>query len=170
MKTIIHNVPECLKDPQNYDARAEVMWAGCVAHNDLLGTGRNQDWASHQIEHELSGMYDVAHGAGLSVIFPAWMKHVYPHNVNRFTQFASRVWNIEIDFHNQEKTALAGIAALEQFFVSIGLPVRLKDMDIGEDKLQEMADKCTGRNGAATVGGFVPLHQKDILEILRRAV
>ncbi|GBU20559.1 NADH-dependent butanol dehydrogenase [Fibrobacteres bacterium R8-0-B4] len=169
LKTIIHNVPECLKDPHNYDARAEVMWAGCVAHNDLLGTGRNQDWASHQIEHELSGMYDVAHGAGLAVIFPAWMKHVYKHNVSRFVQFAARVWNIEIDFHNQEKTALAGIAALERFFSSIGLPVRLKEMNIGEDKLQEMVDKCTGRNGAATVGGFVPLHHKDILEILMLA-
>jgi len=169
LKTIIHNVPECLKNPHNYDARAEVMWAGCVAHNDLLGTGRNQDWASHQIEHELSGMYDVAHGAGLAVIFPAWMKHVYTHNVNRFAQFASRVWNIEIDFHDQEKTALAGIVALERFFSSIGLPVRLKEMNIGEDKLQEMVDKCTGRNGAATVGGFVPLHHKDILEILMQA-
>ena len=97
------------------------------------------------------------------------MKHVYKSNVNRFVQFASRVWSVEIDFHDQEKTALAGIAALERFFASIGLPVRLKEMNIGEDKLQDMVDKCTGRNGAATVGGFVPLRHKDILEILMLA-
>ncbi|MDR0330861.1 MAG: iron-containing alcohol dehydrogenase [Chitinispirillales bacterium] len=169
LKTIIHNAPVCVKEPKNYDARAEVMWAGCVAHNDLLGTGRNQDWASHQIEHEISGIYDVAHGAGLAVVFPAWMKRVFRSNVNRFVQFASRVWNIEIDFHNQEKTALAGIAALENFFASIGLPTRLKDMDIGEDRLEEMADKCTGRGGAATIGGFTPLNRGDILEILKIA-
>ncbi|MCL2183816.1 MAG: iron-containing alcohol dehydrogenase [Chitinispirillia bacterium] len=169
MKTIIHNVPTCIKDPKNYDARAEVMWAGCVAHNDLLGTGRNQDWSSHGIEHEISGIYDVAHGAGLAAVFPAWMKHVYKSNINRFVQFASRVWNIEIDFHNQEKTALAGIAALENFFVSIGMPVRLKDMDIKDDRLEEMADKCTN-NGSHSIGGFVSLDRNAVLNILKLAV
>jgi len=169
MKAIIHNVPLCLKDPQNYDARAEVMWAGAVAHNDILGTGRNQDWASHGIEHEISGIYDVAHGAGLAAVFPAWMKYVYKSNINRFVQFASRVWNVEIDFHNQEQTALAGIAALENFLVSIGMPVRLKDMNIKGDRLEEMADKATGK-GSHTIGGFVKLNRNDVLEILRLAV
>jgi len=169
MKAIIHNVPACLKDPKNYDARAEVMWAGAVAHNDLLGTGRSQDWASHGIEHEISGIYDVAHGAGLAAVFPAWMKRVYKSDINRFVQFASRVWNIEIDFHNQEKTALAGIAALENFFVSIGMPVRLKDMNIKPDRLEEMADKATGNN-SYTIGGFVKLNRNDVLEILKLAV
>jgi alcohol dehydrogenase YqhD (iron-dependent ADH family) len=168
MKTIIHNVPTCIKEPENYDARAEVMWAGCVAHNDILGTGRNQDWASHGIEHEISGIYDVAHGAGLAVVFPAWMKRVYKSNVNRFVQFASRVWNLEIDFHNPEKTALAGIAALENFFASIGMPIRLKDMDIKADRLEEMADKATG-NGTRNMGGFVSLNRNDVLEILKLA-
>ena len=168
MKAVIHNVPACLKNPADYDARAEVMWAGAVAHNDLLGTGRNQDWASHGIEHEISGIYDVAHGAGLAVVFPAWMKRVYKSNINRFVQFASRVWNIEIDFHNQEKTALAGIAALENFFVSIGMPIRLKDMNIKPDRLEEMADKATGNN-SYTIGGFVKLGRNDVLEILKLA-
>jgi alcohol dehydrogenase YqhD (iron-dependent ADH family) len=169
MKAIIHNVPTCLKEPDNYDARAEVMWAGCVAHNDLLGTGRNQDWSSHGIEHEISGIYDVAHGAGLAAVFPAWMKRVYKSNVNRFVQFASRVWDVDIDFHNQEKTALAGIAALENFFVSIGLPVRLKDMNIKDDRLAEMADKCTNF-GKHNIGGFVSLNRDDVLSILKLAV
>jgi alcohol dehydrogenase YqhD (iron-dependent ADH family) len=169
MKAIIHNVPTCIKEPENYDARAEVMWAGCVAHNDLLGTGRNQDWSSHGIEHEISGIYDVAHGAGLAVVFPAWMKYVYKSNVNRFVQFASRGWNIEIDFNDQEKTALAGIAAIVKFFTSIGMPVRLKEMDVGADRLEEMADKATG-NGSRTMGGFMPLDRNAVLEILKLAV
>jgi len=169
MKAIIHNVPVCIREPKNYDARAEVMWAGCVAHNDLLGTGRNQDWSSHGIEHEISGIYDVAHGAGLATVFPAWMKYVYKSNINRFVQFASRVWNVDIDFHNQEKTALAGIAALEKFFSSIGMPVRLKEMDIKDDRLEEMADKCTN-NGSHTIGGFVSLDRNAVLEILKLAI
>lgn len=169
MKTVIGNVPVCLADPDNYAARAEVMWAGTVAHNDLLGTGRAGDWASHQIEHEISGIYDVAHGAGLSVVFPAWMKYVYKSNVPRFVQFASRVWNVEIDFHNQEKTALEGIQRLETFFVSLGLPVRLKAMGIGSDRIEEMADKATG-SGMWTAGNFVKLKRDDIVEILKIAM
>lgn len=82
------------------------MWAGTVAHGDLLGTGRIGDWASHNIEHELSGIYDVAHGAGLAVIFPAWMKYVYKENIARFAQFAVRVWDVEADFNNLEEVAL----------------------------------------------------------------
>ena len=169
MKTIIYNVPICIAEPENYDARAEVMWAGCVAHNDLLGTGRNQDWSSHGIEHEISGIYDVAHGAGLAVVFPAWMKYVYKSNVDRFVQFASRVWDIDVNFGDKERTALAGIAALENFFRSIGMPVRLKEMDIGADRLEEMAGKCTG-GGTRTIGGFVPLDKKAVWEILKLAL
>jgi alcohol dehydrogenase YqhD (iron-dependent ADH family) len=167
MKTIIHNIPICIVEPQNYDARAEVMWAGCVAHNDILGTGRNQDWASHAIEHELSALYDVAHGAGLAVVFPAWMKYVYESNIDRFVQFASRVWNIDIDFSDKKRTALAGIAALENFFKSIGMPVRLSEMDIGSDRIEEMAKRCVGN---ATVGGFVSLDQKAVAEIYKIAL
>ncbi len=88
LKTLIKNVPLALEEPENYAARAEVMWAGTIAHNDLLGTGREEDWASHAIEHELSGIYDVAHGAGLAVVVPAWMEYVYQENINRFVQFA----------------------------------------------------------------------------------
>jgi len=90
LKTIIKNVQIALKEPSNYDARAELMWASTIAHNGLLGTGRVGDWASHLIEHELSGLYDVTHGAGLAVIFPAWMKYVYKHRTDKFVQFATK--------------------------------------------------------------------------------
>ncbi len=109
LKTVINNVTQVLDKPDNYDAWAEIMWSGTVAHNNLLNTGRVGDWGSHDIEHELSGIYDVAHGAGLAVIFPAWMKYVYKHDINRFAQFAVRVWNVENSFWSPEKTAIEGI-------------------------------------------------------------
>jgi alcohol dehydrogenase YqhD (iron-dependent ADH family) len=95
LKTVINNIPVVLKQPDNYSAWAEIMWAGTIAHNNLLNTGRTGDWASHDIEHELSGIYDVAHGAGLAVVLPAWMKYVYKHDIKRFSQYAVRVWNID---------------------------------------------------------------------------
>jgi len=168
LKTIISNVPAILRTPENYDARAEVMWVGSVAHNDLFGTGREGDWASHMIEHEISGIYDVAHGAGLAVVFPAWMKHVYAHNVQRFVQFAHRVWNVEIDFGNPEATALEGIRRIEQFFTSIGLPVTLAQLGVKDDRYAEMAKKST-QGDKFTVGGFVKLKSKDVHEILTLA-
>ena len=169
MKTLINNVPQILKKPDDYASRAEIMWTGCVAHNDILGTGREGDWGSHMIEHEISAIYDVAHGAGLAVVFPAWMKYVYKHNVNRFVQFASRVFNVEIDFYNPEKTALEGIRRLEMFFESIGLPVRLSQMNIKDDKISEMAAKSTQKDSFA-VGNFVKLKTSDVAEILKLAL
>lgn len=168
LKTIIKHVPVVLEEPDNYDARAEIMWASTLAHNDLLGTGRIGDWSSHMIEHELSGIYDVAHGAGLAVVFPAWMKYVYKHNVNRFVQFAVRVWNVEQSFEDPERTALEGIHRLESFFKSIGLPTRLSELDIPDDRLEEMAEKCKKPNGD-TLGSFVQLGKDDILNILKLA-
>jgi len=169
MKTMINNVPQVLKKPDDYASRADVMWTGCVAHNDILGTGREGDWGSHMIEHEISAIYDVAHGAGLAVVFPAWMKYVYKHNVSRFVQFASRVFNVEIDFYNPEKTALEGIRRLEMFFESIGLPVRLSQMNIKNDKISEMAAKSTQKDSFA-VGNFVKLKTSDVAEILKLAL
>ena len=169
MKTLINNVSKILKKPDDYASRAEVMWTGCVAHNDILGTGRDGDWGSHMIEHEISAIYDVAHGAGLSVVFPAWMKYVYKHNVNRFVQFASRVFNVEIDFYNPEKTAIEGIRRLEMFFESIGLPVRLSQMNIKDDKISEMAAKSTQKDSFA-VGNFVKLKTSDVAEVLKLAL
>ena len=161
LRSIIKHAPRALEEPQNYDVRANIMWAGTIAHNDLLGTGRIGDWASHVIEHELSGIYDLAHGAGLAIIFPAWMKYVYKHDVARFVQFAARVWGVDPDYHDPETTALEGIRRLEEFFKRIGLPTRLADADIPDDRLEEMAAKCTG-NGTHTVGNFVKLTEADV--------
>ncbi len=167
LKTIISNVPRVLADPRNYDARAEIMWAGTIAHNDLLSTGRVGDWGSHMIEHELSGIYDVAHGAGLAVVFPAWMKKVYTHDVARFAQFAQRVFNVEVSFEDPALTALEGIRRLEVFFHEIGLPVTLKELGVKDDRLSEMARKCTERG---PVGNFVKLDREEVLEVYTLAV
>lgn len=166
LKTIINNAHTVIEEPTNYDARAEIMWAGTLAHNDLLDTGRIGDWASHDIEHEISGIYDIAHGAGLAIIFPAWMKYVYKHDINRFVQFANRVWDVEIDLNNPEKTALAGIKKLEQFFSSIGMPVSLKEVDINDEHFTEMAKKATER---WPLGNFVKLHADDVEKIYQLA-
>ncbi|TCT15506.1 hypothetical protein EDC18_103211 [Natranaerovirga pectinivora] len=168
MKTIINNVPKVLKNQEDYDAWAEVMWAGAIAHNNLLNTGRVGDWGSHNIEHELSGIYDVAHGAGLAVVFPAWMKYLYKHDMNRFVQFAVRVWNVEQEFFSPEETALQGIKKLEEFFVSIDMPITLKGLGIEDDRYEEMANKATD-NDASPLGNFVKLNSKDIVNILKLA-
>lgn len=169
LKTVINNVPIALADPYNYDARAEIMWAGCIAHCDLLGTGRIEDWSSHGIEHEISGIYDVTHGAGLAVVFPAWAKYVYKNNIPRFVRFASRVWDVEVDHFYPEKTALEGIKRMEKFFKSIGMPVRLSDMKIDDSRLNEMADKCTDGD-RHTLGNFVKLNKNAVRDILRLAI
>lgn len=169
MKTVINNVPKVLKNKEDYDSFAEVMWAGTIAHNNLLSTGRETDWASHNIEHELSGIYDVTHGAGLAVIFPAWMKFVYKHDLDRFNQFATRVFDVQVEDKTKEEVALEGIKKLEEFFKSINLPVTLKELEIGEDRLEEMAKKCTD-NDEHTVGHFVELNTENILEIYKLAL
>ncbi|MBM7573295.1 iron-containing alcohol dehydrogenase [Aquibacillus albus] len=166
LRTIINNAHTVIEEPENYDARAEIMWSGTIAHNDLLNTGRIGDWGSHDIEHELSGIYDITHGAGLAIIFPAWMKYVYKHDINLFAQFANRVWDVEIDLNNLEATALAGIEKTEQFFRSIGMPVTLKDAEIGDEHFEEMAKKAT-ENGPR--GNFVKLYQDDVYQIYQLA-
>jgi len=166
LRTIINNTPVALRESENYAARAEIMWTGTIAHNDLLSTGRIGDWGSHKIEVEISGIYDLAHGAGLAIIFPAWMKYVYEKDLQRFAQFATRVWDVEPDFNDIKKTALAGIERLKNFYKEIGLPVTLKEANIPYDRLEEMARKCT-ENGP--VGNFVKLDTNDVLKILEIA-
>jgi alcohol dehydrogenase YqhD (iron-dependent ADH family) len=165
MKTLISQAPLVLKNSQDYDAWSELMWAGTIAHNNLLDTGRVGDWASHDIEHEISGIYDIAHGAGLAVVFPAWMKYVLNHDLNRFVQWSVRVWNVEMDVFNPEAVARAGIAKMEDFFHSIGLGTRLSDLEIPADRIDEMADKCTDGD-TRTTGNFVKLDRKAIREVL----
>lgn len=169
LRVIINNIPRVLANPEDYDARAEIMWTGAVAHNNLFDTGREGDWASHGIEHEISAIYDVAHGAGLAVVFPAWMRHVWRHDVARFAQFATRVWGVEMDYFNPERTALEGINRLEAFFQSIGLPVRLSQMNVPSDRIDEMASKATVKGGGA-IGNFVKLDSDAIAAILNSAI
>ncbi|WP_417006682.1 iron-containing alcohol dehydrogenase [Aquibacillus salsiterrae] len=167
LRTIINNAHTVLEDPTNYDTRAEIMWSGTIAHNDLLNTGRTGDWASHDIEHELSGIYDITHGAGLAIIFPAWMKYVYKHDINRFVQFANRVWDVEIDLNNPEKTALAGIKKLEEFFKSIGMPTTLRDAEIDDEHFSDMAKKAVEKG---QLGNFVKLCADAVERIYRIAM
>lgn len=164
LKTIIHNSKIILDDPRDYNGRAEIMMAGSIAHNGFLGLGRSEDWASHKIEHELSAIYDITHGAGLSIVIPAWMKYVYSHNVNRFVQYANRVWNIDINFNNLEETALLGIEKTEEFFKSLGLPTRLNEVSIDDSKFAEMAEKACV---FGPIGGFIKLKPEDIIKILK---
>lgn len=164
MKTIALKGPALLAKPKDYDLWADFMWAGTIAHNNLLNTGRVGDWASHEIEHEISGIYDVAHGAGLAVVFPAWMKYTLTHDLTRFVQWAVRVWNVDMDFSDPEATAREGIRRLEDFYHRMGLGTRLADIGVGVDRLDEMARKCTDGD-IRRVGNFVPLCSADIRKI-----
>jgi len=163
IKTVIRNVYVAIAEPENYDGRAEIMWAGSIAHNDLLGTGRIADWATHSIGVEISAIYDIAHGETLSIIFPAWMKYVYKKYAERFAQYAVRVWNSEIYFNSIEKVALEGIKKTEDFFKSIDMPVTLKEAGISSERFDEMASKATERG---LIGNLVKLGKNDVLNIL----
>ena len=168
IKTVMHNAPVLMENPSDYEARAEIMWAGTLAHNNLLGTGRECDWASHQLEHELSGIYDVAHGAGLAVVIPAWMKYVYKHDIARFAQFAVRVMDVEMDFFDPEKTAREGIRRLEAFYTSIGMPITLKELGVPTDRLKEMADNCKETDPSDhSTGHFIRLTHADCYEVYK---
>lgn len=166
--TVIKEAPKALANPNDYEARANIMWAGMVAHNDICGVGREQDWSTHQIEHELSALYDVAHGAGLAVMFPAWMKHVMHHDIMRFAQFAVRVWGCEMDFQYPENTAKQGIAKFEQFLTSIGMPIRFSELGAKAEDIPTML-KVLGL-GAHTLGSFVKLTEEDVKRIYELAV
>lgn len=158
------------KEPENYEARATLMWAGSLSHNNLTGVGRDFFMQVHQMEHELSGMYpQIAHGAGLSALFCTWARYVCPYNVNRFAQLAVRVWGIDMNFEDPEKTALAGIDAFENFFKSIGMPVSIGELGVEEDKLEEMAEKCTFF-GTRTLPGIKEFGKEDILAVYRQAM
>ncbi len=161
--TIIKETPRVIAEPDNYEARANIMWAGTIAHNDIVGVGRSQDWNSHAIEHELSGLYDCAHGAGLAVIMPAWMEYVMNHNVMRFAQMAVRVWGCEMNFEKPELTAAAGIKAFRKFLKGIGLPINLAQLGAKEEDIPALVKK-QGLNGGKT-GGFVALSETDITQI-----
>lgn len=167
--TMVKEVPRVIADPNNYEARANIMWAGMVAHNNLVGVGRDQDWASHTIEHELSALYGVTHGAGLAVVFPAWMTYVMKHDVSRFAQLAVRLWGVNMNFANPEETAKEGIDRLKQFFTSIGMPISLTELGIRKEDIPMLAGRISYWDGS-TIGGFVKLTAKDVENILYLAM
>lgn len=164
------NLVKALKNPNDYNARAELMWAGSISHNGLTGTGRVSDFACHKIEHELGGMFDVAHGAGLCAIWGSWARYVYKVNTPRFAQFAVNVMGCEMNFHDLEETALKGIEAMEDFFHSIGMPISLTELGINptEEQLEELAEKCVA-TGNGTIGFFQKLGKDDVLKIYQAA-
>lgn len=163
LQAIIKEAPTVIKEPKNYDARANIMWAGTMAHNGICGVGREEDWATHGLEHELSAHCNVAHGAGLAVMFPAWMEYVYTSGVDRFVQFAVRVWDIE-DRGDKKETALKGIQALKDFFSSIGLPVNFGELGIKASDIDQFMETLKINSGGE-LGYFRKLDMEDCRRI-----
>lgn len=162
LMTMIKETPRVIADPCNYDACANIMWAGTVAHTNIVGVGRDQDWNSHGIEHELSALYDCAHGAGLAVIMPAWMDFVYKHDVMRFAQMAERVWGVKMNYADPEATAIEGIKRFRMFLRSIGMPINFEELGADIKDIPVMVEKM-GISGET--GGFVHLKPEDVKAI-----
>jgi len=160
---IINEAPKAIKDPKSYSARANLTWSGVIAHDNTCGVGRDSDWSTHALEHELSALYDVAHGAGLAVMFPAWMKYVCEENLDIFVKFATRVWGVE-NTGDKKAVALKGIEALEKFFVSIGLPINFKQLGAKEEDIDTMV-KYLNINKGDSLGSFKVLNMSDAKKI-----
>ncbi len=168
MKTAVFAV---LKNPEDYRNRAQIMWGGSVAHWGLTGCGVEEDWATHQLEHELSGMFDVTHGAGLAAIWPSWARYTLHENLSRFVRFAVNVMDVPNDFTDPEGTALRGIEAMECFYHAIGMPINIKELigrDITDEEIHEMVRKCS-HDYTATCGGLKVLHADDMESIYKMA-
>ncbi|MCI2058597.1 MAG: iron-containing alcohol dehydrogenase [Oscillibacter sp.] len=170
VKTVLDAAPRAMENPGDLAARADLMWSGMLAHNNLCGTGRVQDWASHQIEHELSAFTDCAHGAGLAVVMPAWMEYVMTHDVPRFAQFAVRMLGCEMDFAAPERTAREGIARLRRFFASLGMPASLEELGFRADQIPAAAANRAKKPGGFPFGNFVKIGQPEAAAILRLAL
>lgn len=170
LRTVMASGKKALRAPSDYNPRAQIMWAGSLSHNDLTSTRIWGDWACHQLEHELSGMFDVAHGAGLAAVWGSWARYVCQENVSRFVQFAVNVMGVPNEFAYPERTALAGIEAVEAYFRSIGLPASIHEMgiELTEGQITELAYRCTFR-GKRTIGKFKVLGQQDMEAIYRMA-
>ena len=164
MRTVIRNAKILVKEPENYDARAEVMWAGSLSHNGLTGCGTDGgDWATHKLEHELGGMFDVAHGAGLAAIWGNWARYVCGERIERFVQFAEHVMGVEPQ-ESEQKTAEAGIAAMEDFYREIHMPTSLTELGIAptEEQIKELAEKCN----AAVRGNLGKVKHLDVGDMI----
>lgn len=171
MCTMMDCIYEVLKDPENYRYRAQIMWGGSLAHNGLTGCGLTGDWATHQLGHELSGLFDATHGAALAAVWPSWARYVYKNNVSRFVRFAVNVLGVTNDYSDPEGTALRGIEAMEDFYSSIGMPINIEELigrEITDDEIKEMVRKCS-RGDTVPQGKFKVLKADDIEAIYRMA-
>ena len=174
-ETLMRTMKECvfavLKNPEDYRNRAQIMWGGSLAHNDVTGSRINGDWATHQLEHELSGLFDVTHGAGLAAVWPSWARYVMHENLSRFVQFAVNVMDVPNDYTDPEGTAMKGIEAMERFYHAIGMPINIKELigrDITDDEIREMTRKCS-RDYKRTIGCFKVLDANDMEAIYKMA-
>ena len=170
LRTVMKNAKILHVDPKNYNARAEVMWASSLSHNGLTGCGADgKDFASHKLEHELSGMFDVTHGAGLAAIWPSWARYVYKNCLERFVKFAINVMQVDPGA-NDEETALKGIAATEKFFKEIGMPTNLPELGINptDDQIEQMAESCA-KGAGGSFGTAKKIFKDDIIAIYKSA-
>lgn len=170
LRTVMKNAKILMNEPDNYQARAEVMWAGSLSHNGLTGCGTGGgDWASHQLEHELGGMFDVAHGAGLAAVWGSWARYVMDAEPERFAKFAVNVMGVEPEAEKL-KTAQKGIEAMEDFYRALDMPVCIGDMgiELAEEQMRELAEKCS-HFGKRTIGCIKKLDQEDMYQIYKEA-
>ena len=171
LRSMRNAVTFVLDNPSNYRYRAQIMWAGSLMHNGLTGCGVSDDWATHQLEHELSGMFDVTHGAGLSAVWPSWARYVMDANLSRFVRFAVNVMDVPNDFTDPQGTAERGIQAMEQFYHRIGMPINIKELigrEVTDDEIKEMVRKCS-RDYQRTCGCLKILAAEDMEIIYRMA-
>lgn len=166
LKSVINNAYKLKENTMDFDARAEIMLSGTIAHSGILGIGREDDWASHRIGHEITALYGTTHGVTLSIVFPAWMKYVYRENLDRFVRFAVEVFGVSTIDKTNEEVALEGIQEFEKFLKDINMPLRLSEIDINTDQFELMAKKCTD---GGTVGRFKKLNELDVINILNLA-
>ncbi|MBR4925816.1 MAG: iron-containing alcohol dehydrogenase [Prevotella sp.] len=174
-EALLRTVKDCaidvLRDPEDYRARAQIMWAGSLSHNNLMECGLEKDFATHRLEHELSALFGATHGAGLAALWPSWARYMLPRHTSRFVQFAVNVMGVENDFTSPEQTAEKGIRAMERFYKEIGMPINMHELlgrDITDEEIEEMSDRCS-RGDTITVGTLERLGRKEMVEIYRMA-
>lgn len=168
MITMVKESRRLIADPQNYEARANVMWAGTIAHNNITGVGRAQDWGTHHLENQLSTFFKCSHGAGLGILFPSWMRYVYKEDVMRFAQFANRIFGVQMNFENPEETALTGIEKYAEWIKSMHLPTTITEIGGTEADIPAMVDDMF--NGAPNHGNFMKLSREIAAEIYKMAL
>lgn len=166
IRSIMKNGYKLKEDPQNYDARAEIMLGGTIAHNGILGLGRQEDWGTHRIGHEITALYGTTHGVTLAIVFPAWMKYVYKENVKKFVQFAENVFHIQSADKTPEEIALEGIESFKAFIKDMNMPVSLTEYGLPSDDFEQLAEKCTK---GGFIGRFKKLYKEDVINILELA-